>query len=216
MRKNTQKEIDEAIIDHLQANDPDDKVKANYWRNQYKELSDHWAHDVKERRRIDTLSNLVCYAIYIVLSVNAVVNLCIYDPTEEWDTLSRLLNCLVLAINVGFGVFMLMFHIVNKVEKERCDLHWTATKATLELKGKLEVTEHNLEMTEEKVAELEKCAVKAAKEAKSELENMRKLAKQHKANEEKLKAELEATRAELKKEQSRSKALSEEIAFRKK
>lgn len=145
-----QKRVDEAIIDHLKANDPDDKVRANYWRNQYEELSKQTQYANKERKRIDWASMLLCYTIYICCSANAVVGLVTYDGSE-WDTAQRLLWCAVLAMNVGFAVFVAMSRLVQKIEKRRIDDGWRFTKETLEMKGKLSVAEHNAETAQNEV-----------------------------------------------------------------
>lgn len=139
------KETDEAIIDHLDQTNPDAAVREKYWRKQYETLIDRMKHDIKERKRMDLISRLLCYFIYISNTIYMTVRLCEYDTAEPWDTTQRLLWCIVLILNTGFGVFVLMSRLVSKVEKERMDYHWKSTQTILELKGKLDIAEHNLE-----------------------------------------------------------------------
>lgn len=167
---NRQKETDEAIIDHLDQTNPDAAVREKYWRKQYETLIDRMKHDTKERKRMDFISRLLCYTIYISNVVWVTTQLCNYDPSEAWDSTQRLLWCLALALNVGFGVFVLMSRLLMKVEKERMDYHWKSTQTILELKGKLDIAEHNLEcLKEEKSAKIDKSTpVKAQKSTKSD------------------------------------------------
>lgn len=169
MKANKQQVMDEAIIDHSKANDPDDKVLANYYRNQYNELLKQTNHANKERRRIDWISMLLCYTIYICCAVNSVVDLVSYDG-GEWDSGQRLLWCIVLAMNVGFGVFVAMSRLLNKIERDRIDQSWNQTKSLLELKGKLDVAEHNLEIAEES----NKVAAKEIVRLQTEIEKLKK------------------------------------------
>lgn len=160
MADKRQQETDRAIKDHLDANNPDAEVRERYWRNQYDELLKRTTHDQKERKHMDLITRLLCYTIYIANSTWMVAQLCNNDPNEPWDSTQRLLWCLVLAMNVGFGVFVLMSRLVAKIEKKWVDYHYEATKTILELKAKLDVAEHNLSVLDEKVAK------KSAKSAK--------------------------------------------------
>lgn len=169
MADKRQQETDKAIKDHLDANNPDAEVRERYWRNQYDELLKRTTHDQKERKHMNLITRLLCYTIYIVNSAWTTMQLCHNDPNEPWDSTQRLLWCLVLAMNVGFGVFVLMSRLVAKIEKKWVDYHYEATKAILELKSKLDVAEHNLEcLKSEKSAKNGKStSVKAKKSAKS-------------------------------------------------
>lgn len=151
MSKNKQNIVDEAITDHLKANDPDAEVRANYWRNQWEELVKQNDHSRKEGKRMALITRLLCYTIYICNAVWTVTQLCGYDASEPWDTTQRLLWCLVLALNVGFAVFVAMTRLVMRIDKDRIDQGWEANKTILEMKGKLDVAEHNAEELQNEV-----------------------------------------------------------------
>lgn len=91
----------------------DAERRAEYWR----ELYEMTVAEEKRSKRTDRLIMAVCYTIYICCSVSAIVNLCSYDPTKPWDSTQRLLWCITLALNVGFGVFVAMSRMVAKIGK---------------------------------------------------------------------------------------------------
>lgn len=169
MADKQQQETDEAIIDHLDRTNPDAEVRERYWRKQYDQLLERMKHDNKERKRMGFITRLLCYTIYISNTIYMVARLCEYNPEIGWDSAQRILWCIVLILNSAFGVFVLMSRWVTKIEKQRMDYHWKSTQTILELQGKLEVAEHNLEVLKaEKSTENGKSTpVKAKKSTKS-------------------------------------------------